>query len=224
LLCAGSVWWTAARRRTADKSSVSSSRRRSGSAAALEDENYPLDELIYDWQISTLATVLREENRWPDAWRCLSRAFRVAIHSRLSRKRRATQIWFRREQVVATIHKNPLSKHAWVTDLLGRRHRPDHHRMAQPAQADCARARPRLARWRALQQMAKAILRETESRRSPTCRWSITRQTRGSRLILRGIDQPFQPSSLVFRLFPSGLADADRMTVASSLARQAQGS
>jgi hypothetical protein len=66
--------------------------------------------------------------------------------------------------VVAGIHKNPLSKHGWVTELLGAgdidrviiEWRSLLRQIAHGPDLD-------LPRWRALQKIAKSILRETES-------------------------------------------------------------
>ena len=68
------------------------------------------------------------------------------------------------EQIVAGVHKNPLTKHAWVTDLLGVgdidrviiEWRSLLRQIAHAPDLDWPR-------WRALQKMAKGILRETES-------------------------------------------------------------
>src|SRR5207249_10134232 len=68
------------------------------------------------------------------------------------------------EQIVASIHKNPLSKQAWVTELLGA---GDIDRVIiewRSLLRQIAHA-PALDwdRWQQLQALAKAILRETES-------------------------------------------------------------
>jgi len=68
------------------------------------------------------------------------------------------------EAVVQSVHKNPLAKHGWVTDLLGagdidRAIIEWRSRLRQIGHA------PELdwPRWRALQAMARTILHETES-------------------------------------------------------------
>jgi hypothetical protein len=68
------------------------------------------------------------------------------------------------EQVVASIHKNPLSKSAWVTEFLGTgdidrviiEWRSMLRRIAHSPQLDWAR-------WTGLQHLARTILNETES-------------------------------------------------------------
>lgn len=135
-------------------------------AAALEDLRYPLDELIYD--LANLDAGFRfcgEENRWGGR-------LAIACHQIFGQQSIAGYLengvppkyGAGAEQVVAAVHKNPLSKHAWVTDLLGAgdidriiiewrsllrqiTHAPD---LEWP-------------RWRELQAMAKSILNETES-------------------------------------------------------------
>jgi len=68
------------------------------------------------------------------------------------------------EQIVASIHKNPLSKTAWITELLGA---GDIDRVIiewRSMLRQIAHAPPLdWARWTALQAMAKGILHETES-------------------------------------------------------------
>ena len=89
---------------------------------------------------------------------------RVAVHSRLSRKRRAAKYGCGPEQVVAGAHKNPLSKHAWVRELLGV---GDIDRVLSNGGVCCARLRARpILTGRAgarCKKLAKGILRETES-------------------------------------------------------------
>ena len=68
------------------------------------------------------------------------------------------------EQVVASVHKNPLNKHGWVTDLLGA---GDIDRVIiewRSMLRQVAHA-PELEwpRWLALQAMARGILNETHS-------------------------------------------------------------
>jgi hypothetical protein len=68
------------------------------------------------------------------------------------------------EQIVASIHKNPLSKSAWITELLGA---GDIDRVIiewRSLLRQISKAPPLdWARWTALQAMAKGILHETES-------------------------------------------------------------
>lgn len=135
-------------------------------AAALEDESYPLDELIYD--LADLDAGFRfcgEENRWAGrlAMVCHERFGLQSIPGYLENGV-PPKYGSGAEQIVAGIHKNPLSKHAWVTELLGV---GDIDRVIiewRSLLRQIAHA-PDLVwpRWRALQTMAKAILHETES-------------------------------------------------------------
>jgi superfamily II DNA/RNA helicase len=135
-------------------------------AAALENESYPMNELIYD--LANLDASFRfcgEDNRW---------AGRLAL---VCQKTYGTQTisgyldsgippkyGSGAEQVVASVHKDPFSKHGWTTELLGVgdidrviiewrsllrqiSHAPD---LEWP-------------RWSQLQKTAREILQETES-------------------------------------------------------------
>ena len=135
-------------------------------AAGLEDSRYPLDEMIYD--LANLDAGFRfcgEENRW---------AGRLAIACHQVFGQQSITGYLENgvppkygagaESVVAAVHKNPLSKHAWVTDLLGPgdidriiiEWRSLLRQIAHAPELDWSR-------WRQLQAMAKAILSETES-------------------------------------------------------------
>jgi hypothetical protein len=135
-------------------------------AAALEDEGYPVEELVYD--LANLDGGFRfcgEDNRWGGrlAMACQrlygSQSIPGYLESGVPPKYGAGA-----EEVVASVHKNPLNKHAWVTELLGAgdidrviiewrstlrliSHAPD-------LDWGC---------WRALQRRAKELLNETES-------------------------------------------------------------
>ena len=135
-------------------------------AAALEDESYPLDELIYD--LADLDAGFRfcgEENRWAGrlAMACHERFGLQSIPGYLENGV-PPKYGSGADQIVASVHKNPLTKHAWVTDLLGVgdidriiiEWRSLLRQIAHAPDLDWPR-------WRALQKMAKAILRETES-------------------------------------------------------------
>jgi hypothetical protein len=134
--------------------------------AALEDEQYPLDELIYD--LANLDAGFRfcgDENRWAGrlALACHERFGLQTIPGYLENGV-PPKYGSGAEQVVASVHKNPLNKHAWVTDLVGP---GDIDRVIiewRSLLRQVAHA-PDLEwpRWRALQAMAKTILRETES-------------------------------------------------------------
>jgi superfamily II DNA/RNA helicase len=135
-------------------------------AAAIEDEKYPVDELIYD--LANLDAGFRfcgEENRWAGrlALAC-QRLFGLQSIPGYLENGVPPKYGSGAEQVVANLHKNPLNKHAWVTDLLGAgdidriiiewrsllrqiSHAPD---LGSP-------------RWMKLRELAKSILQETES-------------------------------------------------------------
>ena len=136
-------------------------------AAALEDETYPLDELIYD--LANLDAGFRfcgeDVNRWGGrlALVCHEKYGLQSIPGYLENGV-PPKYGAGAEQVVASVHKNPASKHAWITDLVGA---GDIDRVFiewRSALRQIAHA-PDLdwLRWRALQAMAKAILNETES-------------------------------------------------------------
>ena len=135
-------------------------------AAALEDERYPLDELIYD--IANLDAGFRfcgDENRYAG---CLA----IACHEKFQLQSfpgylengLPPKYGSGAEAVVQSVHKNPLNKHTWITELLGpgdidRAIIEWRSLLRQIAHA------PELEwpRWRAFQAMAKGILNETES-------------------------------------------------------------
>jgi superfamily II DNA/RNA helicase len=135
-------------------------------SAALEDERYHLDELIYD--LADLDAGFRfcgEENRW---------AGRLAIACHRIYGQQSITGYLENgvppkygagaEQIVAGVHKNPLSKHAWATDFIGAgdidriiiEWRSLLRQIAHAPELDWPR-------WRSLQALARAILRETES-------------------------------------------------------------
>jgi superfamily II DNA/RNA helicase len=135
-------------------------------AAALEDEGYALDELIYD--LANLDAGFRfcgEENRWAGrlALVCHQRYGLQTIPGYLEHGA-PSKYGSGAEQIVASIHKNPLTKHAWVTELLGAgdidrviiEWRSLLRQIAHAPDLDWPR-------WRALQKLGKEILRETES-------------------------------------------------------------
>jgi hypothetical protein len=135
-------------------------------AAALEDESYPLDELIYD--IADLDAGFRfcgDDNRWAGrlAMVCHERFGLQSIPGYLENGV-PPKYGFGAEQIVAGAHKNPESKHGWVTELVGQgdidrviiEWRSLLRQIAHAPELDWPR-------WQALQTLAKAILRETES-------------------------------------------------------------
>lgn len=135
-------------------------------AAALEDEKYPLDEFIYD--LANLDAGFRfcgDENRFGGrlAIACHEKFGLQSIPGYLENGL-PPKYGAGAEQIVSAVHKNPLSKQGWVTDLVGvgdidRVIIEWRSMMRQIAHA------PDLdwPRWRALQAMAKTILNETES-------------------------------------------------------------
>jgi superfamily II DNA/RNA helicase len=135
-------------------------------AVALEDERYPLDELIYD--LADLDAGFRfcvEDNRWGGrlAQVCREKFGLQNIPGYLE-SGIPPGYGSGAEQVVASVHKNASNKYAWMTDLLGAgdidraiiEWRSLLRRIAHAPNLDWAR-------WRALQAMAKTILNETES-------------------------------------------------------------
>src|SRR6185295_9302891 len=130
-------------------------------AAALEDETYPLDELVYD--LANLDAGFRfcgDENRW---------AGRLAVACQAAYGLQSIPGYLEHgvppkygagaESVVSSVHKNPLSKHEWVTDLLGA---GDIDRIIiewRSTLRQIGHAPPLdWARWTELQQVAKEIL------------------------------------------------------------------
>ena len=135
-------------------------------AAALEEETYPLDELIYD--LANLDAGFRfcgEENRWAGrlAIVCNQRFGLQSIPGYLENGV-PPKYGSGAEQIVAGIHKNPQSKHGWVTELLGAgdidriiiEWRSLLRQIAHAPELDWPR-------WKSLRALAKATLRETES-------------------------------------------------------------
>jgi len=157
---------------------------------ALEDERYPLDELIYD--LANLDGGFRfcgEDNRWGGrlAIVCHEKFGLQSIPGYLENGL-PPKYGAGAEAVVASVHKNPLNKHGWVTELLGA---GDIDRIIiewRSLLRQIAHA-PELEwpRWRALQAMAKTFLNETESPTLTTLPPLEYHQTRRieHRLILR---------------------------------------
>jgi hypothetical protein len=135
-------------------------------AAALETDAYPLEELIYD--LANLDGGFRfcgDENRWGGqlAVVCHEKYGLQSIPGYLENGV-PPKYGAGAERVVASVHKNPLSKHGWITDVLGP---GDIDRviiewrslLRQIAHAPVLE----YPRWRGLQVLAKGILNETES-------------------------------------------------------------
>jgi hypothetical protein len=158
--------------------------------AALEDASYPLDEFVYD--LANLDAGFRfcgEENRYAGR-------LPVACHQLFGLQTIPGYLengvppryGSGAEQVVASIHKNPLSKSAWITEFLGA---GDIDRIIiewRSLLRQVAKA-PALdwPRWTALQAMARGILNETESptlTRLPPLDYNQTKRIE-HRLVLR---------------------------------------
>lgn len=135
-------------------------------AAVLEDEKYPLDELIYD--LANLDAGFRfcgEDNRWGGrlAIACHEKFGLQSIPGYLENGL-PPKYGAGAEQIVAAVHKNPLSKQGWVSDLVGLgdidrviiEWRSVLRQISHAPDLDWPR-------WHALQAMAKTILNETES-------------------------------------------------------------
>jgi superfamily II DNA/RNA helicase len=135
-------------------------------AAALEDPSYPLDELIYD--LANLDAGFRfcgDDNRWGGhlALVCHEKFGLQSIPGYLENGV-PPKYGAGAQHVVASVHKNPLNKHAWITDLLGPgdidrviiEWRSLLRQIAHAPDLDWPR-------WRAFQALAKSILNETES-------------------------------------------------------------
>lgn len=135
-------------------------------AAALEDDSYPLQDLIYD--LANLDAGFRfagDENRWGGrlAASCHQVYGLQSIPGYLENGL-PPKYGSGAEQIVASVHKNPLNKQAWVTDLLGV---GDIDRIIIEWRSLLRRIAhsPSInwSRWTDLQQMARDILDETES-------------------------------------------------------------
>src|SRR6185295_18863974 len=135
-------------------------------AVALEDERYPLDELIYD--LANLDAGFRfcgEENRWGGrlANACHEKFGLQSIPGYLENGM-PPKYGAGAEEIVASVRKNPLSKDGWISDLVGPgdidrviiEWRSLLRQISHAPELDWPR-------WRALQALAKTILNETES-------------------------------------------------------------
>ena len=134
--------------------------------AGLEDESYALDELIYD--LANLDAGFRfcgEENRWagrlPMACRQI---YGVQSITGYLENGVPPKYGSGAEQIISSIHKNPATKSAWVTEFLGA---GDIDRVIIEWRSMLRQIShaPTLEwpRWTALQAMAKGLLNETES-------------------------------------------------------------
>jgi hypothetical protein len=135
-------------------------------AAALEAETYPLDELVYDLaNLDASHRFAGEDNRWAGrlAQICQKTYGAQTIPGYLENGV-PPKYGAGAGPVVAGVHRDPLSKHLWVTELLGAgdidriiiEWRSLLRRIAHAPELDWTR-------WKKLQEMARAILQETTS-------------------------------------------------------------
>ena len=135
-------------------------------AAALEAESYPVNELIYD--LANLDASFRfsgEDTRWAGrlAMVCQSTYGLQTIPGYLENGI-PPKYGAGAERVVAGVHKDPSSKHGWVSEILGAgdidrviiEWRSTLRQIAHAPDLDWPR-------WRQLRQAARDILNETES-------------------------------------------------------------
>jgi superfamily II DNA/RNA helicase len=135
-------------------------------AVALEDESYPLDELIYD--VANLDAGFRfcgDENRWAGRLAMVCHAnFGLQTITSYLENGLPPKYGYGAETVVATVHRDPLAKHTFITDLTGP---GDIDRIIIEWRSLLRQIghAPTLEwpRWKALQAMAAAFLNETES-------------------------------------------------------------
>jgi superfamily II DNA/RNA helicase len=135
-------------------------------AAALEDISYPLEELVYD--LANLDAGFRfcgEENRWAGRLALVcNRAYGLQSIPGYLENGIPPKYGSGAEQIVAAMHKNPLSKHVWVTELLGAgdidrviiEWRSLLRQISHAEDLDWPR-------WSELRALARATLNETES-------------------------------------------------------------
>jgi superfamily II DNA/RNA helicase len=135
-------------------------------AAALEDASYPIDEMVYD--LANLDAGFRfcgDEHRWGGRLaNVCQNTYGVQSIPGYLENGVPPRYGSGAEQVVASIHKDPLNKHAWVTELLGTgdidriiiEWRSLMRQFAHSPDLDWPR-------WMELKAKAKTILNETES-------------------------------------------------------------
>lgn len=135
-------------------------------AAALEDESYPLGELLYD--LANLDAGFRfcgDENRWGGrlATVCHER-FGLQSAPGYLENGMPPKYGAGAEQIVAAVHKNPQTKHAWISDAIGPgdidriiiEWRSLLRQISHAPDLDWPR-------WRELQSLTRNTLNETES-------------------------------------------------------------
>jgi superfamily II DNA/RNA helicase len=135
-------------------------------AAGLEDTSYPLEELVYD--VANLDAGFRfcgTENRWAGrlAIAC-QQIYGIQIIPGYLENGVPPRYGAGAEQIVASVHKNPLNKTGWITESLGA---GDIDRVIIEWRSMLRQIShaPKLEwdRWQRLQMLAKSILNETES-------------------------------------------------------------
>jgi superfamily II DNA/RNA helicase len=135
-------------------------------AAALEDESYPLDELVYD--VANLSAGFRfcgQDDRWAGRLAAVCReTYGLQTVPGYLENGLPPKYGSGAEAIVASVHKDPQSKHAWLSELVGL---GDIDRLIiewRSLLRQVAHA-PELdwPRWRAFQALARGILRETHS-------------------------------------------------------------
>jgi hypothetical protein len=135
-------------------------------AAGLEEETFPLDEMVYE--LANLDAGFRfcvEENRWAGrlAMAC-QKAYGLQTIPGYLEGGVPPHYGAGAEEVVADVHKNPARKSVWITEWLGTgdidrviiEWRSTLRQIAHAPALDWPR-------WTALQAMARGILQETES-------------------------------------------------------------
>ena len=159
-------------------------------AAALEDESYPLDELLYD--LANLDASFRfcgDDNRWGGRLGMASqRAFGLQRIPGYLENGVPPKYGAGAEHVVASVHKDPFSKFGWVTEFLGI---GDIDRVIIEWRSLLRQVvhAPTLdwPRWIQFKALAKSVLNETESPTLtdlPPLEYSQTSRV-GHKLILR---------------------------------------
>ena len=135
-------------------------------AAGLEDESFPLDELVYE--LANLDAGFRfcvEESRWAGRLPMACQKL-YGLQSIPGYLENGVPLHYGAgaEEIVANLHRNPRNKAAWLTEWLGV---GDIDRVLiewRSTLRQIAHAPPLdWPRWTALQAMAKGILQETES-------------------------------------------------------------
>jgi superfamily II DNA/RNA helicase len=135
-------------------------------AAALEEESYPVEELVYDLaNLDANHRFAGDDNRWAGRLaQVCQKVYGAQTIPGYLENGFPPKYGAGAGPVVAGVHRDPASKHAWVTDLLGAgdvdriiiEWRSLLRRIAHAPELDWSR-------WKKLQELARSILRETES-------------------------------------------------------------